>query len=115
MEVLATHIKSPSYLLGCARNRVDSEVMLGSLLERNWAVTDDADEADAVIINTCGFIDAAKEESVQTILEASELKPQPGYEACRSGMFDSALQEKLARAYKVDVLSVQMNFKDFDS
>jgi len=48
--------------------------MLGSLLADDWSVTDDAEEADTVIINTCGFIEAAKEESVQTILEAAEIK-----------------------------------------
>ncbi len=60
--------------LGCARNRVDSEVMLGSMLANQWQVSDNVEEVDAIIINTCGFIDSAKEESVQTILEAAELK-----------------------------------------
>lgn len=60
--------------LGCARNRVDSEVMLGTLLGEGWGFTDEADKADAIIINTCGFIQAAKEESVNTILEAAENK-----------------------------------------
>ncbi len=60
--------------LGCARNRADSEVMLGTLIDDNWKVTQDADDADAVIINTCGFIGPAKEESINTILEAAQLK-----------------------------------------
>ena len=60
--------------LGCARNRADSEVILGSLKQDQWSITDTADDADAVIINTCGFIDSAKEESVSTILEAASLK-----------------------------------------
>ncbi len=60
--------------LGCARNRVDSEVMLGSLMSQDWSVTDDPDQADAVVVNTCGFIESAKEESVQTILDIAELK-----------------------------------------
>ncbi|MCX6129606.1 MAG: 30S ribosomal protein S12 methylthiotransferase RimO [Proteobacteria bacterium] len=75
MEVIASPIRKVHLIsLGCARNRVDSEVMLGSLLANDWTVTDTADEADAVIINTCGFIEPAKEESVQTILEAAEIK-----------------------------------------
>lgn len=75
MEVITSQSRKVHLIsLGCARNRVDSEVMLGSMLADDWSVTDDADEADAVIINTCGFIEAAKEESVQTILEAAEIK-----------------------------------------
>ncbi len=75
MEVITSQSRKVHLIsLGCARNRVDSEVMLGSMLADDWSVTDDAEEADAVIINTCGFIEAAKEESVQTILEAAEIK-----------------------------------------
>lgn len=60
--------------LGCARNLVDSEVMVGSLLEKGWSHTADAEEADAIIVNTCGFIQSAKEESIDTILSFAELK-----------------------------------------
>lgn len=60
--------------LGCARNRVDSEVMLGAMLKKGWAITDMPEEADAVVVNTCGFIQSAKEESIDTILQAAELK-----------------------------------------
>ena len=55
--------------LGCARNRVDSEVMLGSLFEKGWKHTSVPKDADAIIVNTCGFIQSAKEESVDTILD----------------------------------------------
>ncbi len=60
--------------LGCAKNLVDSEVMLGSLQREGYALTPDAAEADVVIVNTCGFIDKAKEESIEAILEMTELK-----------------------------------------
>lgn len=50
--------------LGCAKNLVDSEVMLGSLLRDGMQVTRDAQEADVVIINTCGFIEGSKKESI---------------------------------------------------
>ncbi len=60
--------------LGCSRNRVDSEVMLGTMMGKGWAVTDDPKAADAIVINTCGFIASAKEESIDTILQATELK-----------------------------------------
>ena len=52
--------------LGCTKNLVDSEVMLGRLKE--YEITDDNTEADVIIVNTCGFIDAAKEESINTVL-----------------------------------------------
>lgn len=60
--------------LGCDKNLVDSEVMLGMLKERGWSFTDDETEAEAAVINTCCFIGDAKEESVNTILAFSELK-----------------------------------------
>jgi ribosomal protein S12 methylthiotransferase len=60
--------------LGCAKNLVDAEIMLGSLLKSGIAITNDAAQADAVIVNTCSFIDSAQEESVDTILESVELR-----------------------------------------
>lgn len=60
--------------LGCDKNLVDSEVMLGALAEKGYFFTDDEAEADAVVINTCCFINDAKEESINTILEMAELK-----------------------------------------
>lgn len=60
--------------LGCAKNLVDAEIMLGSLLKAGMEITNDASEADAIIINTCSFIDAAQEESVDTILESTEFR-----------------------------------------
>lgn len=58
--------------LGCAKNLVDSEIMLGSLAQEGIEITNDADLADVVIINTCSFINSAQEESVDTILEFAE-------------------------------------------
>jgi ribosomal protein S12 methylthiotransferase len=60
--------------LGCARNLVDSEVMLGLMKKDGYAITGDATQADVIVVNTCGFIDSAKKESVDTILEAAEHK-----------------------------------------
>lgn len=60
--------------LGCARNRVDSEVMLGTMMGKGWISTDEPEDADAIVVNTCGFIASAKEESIDTILQAAELK-----------------------------------------
>jgi len=60
--------------LGCEKNLVDSEIMAGIMDERGFALTDVREEADVIVVNTCGFIDAAKEESVNTILELADLK-----------------------------------------
>jgi ribosomal protein S12 methylthiotransferase len=60
--------------LGCPKNQVDSELMLGLLGEAGFPVVERADEAECVIVNTCAFIDRAREESVQTILELAKLK-----------------------------------------
>lgn len=62
--------------LGCSRNRVDSEVMVGTLLQDGWISVNDPAAADAVIVNTCGFIASAKEESVDTILAMAEFKKE---------------------------------------
>ena len=56
--------------LGCAKNLVDAEIMLGSVLQRGMEITSSADDADVLVINTCAFIDSAKEESIEAILEA---------------------------------------------
>ncbi len=60
--------------LGCAKNLVDSEVMIGALQREGLALTENAQEADVLIVNTCGFIEASKQESINTILKASALK-----------------------------------------
>ena len=60
--------------LGCAKNLVDSEVLLGGLKQTNMEITKSPEDAETIIVNTCGFLDIAREESVNTILEAAELK-----------------------------------------
>ena len=60
--------------LGCAKNLVDSEILLGGLNKTNMDLTDDPEKADSIVVNTCGFLDIAREESVDTILQAAEMK-----------------------------------------
>jgi ribosomal protein S12 methylthiotransferase len=60
--------------LGCARNLVDSEVLLGHVVEEGLQVVQDAEDADVVVVNTCGFIETAKQESIDTILSVARLK-----------------------------------------
>jgi ribosomal protein S12 methylthiotransferase len=62
--------------LGCPKNLIDSEVMMGQLKEAGYQITADASEADTVVVNTCGFIEAAKKESIDAILEAARLKSE---------------------------------------
>ena len=60
--------------LGCAKNLVDSEILLGGINQTNLDIVKNPKDADTIIVNTCGFLDIAREESVNTILEAAELK-----------------------------------------
>lgn len=74
--------------LGCAKNLVDAEIMLGGVLSQGMEITSDADEADVLIVNTCAFIDSAKEESINAILEAHRgrgLKKRKGQKLIVSG------------------------------
>jgi ribosomal protein S12 methylthiotransferase len=64
--------------LGCPKNLVDSEVMMGRLQASGYEITADAGEADTVVVNTCGFIESAKRESIEAILEAAKLKTEGG-------------------------------------
>ena len=60
--------------LGCSKNQVDSEVMAGALKRDGYQLTDDPAQAQVIIINTCGFIEAAQQESIEAILELAEYK-----------------------------------------
>ena len=67
--------------LGCTRNEVDSEELAGRLAAEGWLLVDDAADADVAVVNTCGFVEQAKKDSIDALLEASDLKdewPHPG-------------------------------------
>ena len=86
--------------LGCDKNLVDTEVMLGMLEEEGYSFTDDEVEAEAVVINTCCFINDAKEESINTILEMSELKKSGQIKAlivagCLAQRYQKEIQEEI--------------------
>src|SRR6202790_1329087 len=75
MIATAERLLSVSFVsLGCAKNLVDSEVMIPKVGAGGWALVPDAAESDAVVINTCAFIDPAKAESTETILEHAARK-----------------------------------------
>lgn len=67
-------VKIATVSLGCPKNTVDSEVMLGTLQESGYKIITDASKADVIIINTCGFIESAKKESIDTIIEFAKYK-----------------------------------------
>ncbi len=85
--------------LGCAKNLVDAEIMLGGVVAQGMEITADADEADVLIVNTCAFIDSAKEESVEAILEAHAgrgLRKRPGQRLIVAGCMAQRFSAELA-------------------
>src|SRR3954469_14366483 len=88
--------------LGCAKNLVDAEIMLGSVRQHGMQVTARAEDADVLVINTCAFIDSAKEESIDAILDAHQqrgLSKKPGQKlivsGCMSQRFSTELRAQL--------------------
>src|SRR4029079_14318579 len=83
--------------LGCPKNLVDSEVMLGTLARQGYAITAQKEDADVIVVNTCGFIDSAKKESIGTILEMAQLKAQGN---CKKLVVAGCLAER----YRSDIV-----------
>src|ERR1051326_1184397 len=84
--------------LGCAKNLVDAEIMLGSVLQRGMEITSDPQDADVLVINTCAFIDSAKEESIEAILEAHQergLSARPAQKLIVSGCMSQRFAREL--------------------
>ncbi len=67
--------------MGCSKNRVDTELMLGYLERAGYAITPDPKEAEVLIVNTCGFIEPAKQESIDAILDMARYKSEGRCEA----------------------------------
>jgi ribosomal protein S12 methylthiotransferase RimO len=89
--------------LGCARNEVDSEELAGRLAAEGWRLVDEPADADAVLVNTCGFVEAAKKDSVDTLLAAADLKGSGGPRAvvavgCLAERYGRQLAESLPEA-----------------
>src|SRR3984893_3036590 len=85
--------------LGCAKNLVDAEIMLGDIVARGMEIPRDAEEADVLIVNTCAFIDSAKEESIEAILDAHEkrgLRRRPRQKLIVSGCMSQRFSNELA-------------------
>ncbi|WP_175408187.1 30S ribosomal protein S12 methylthiotransferase RimO [Streptomyces sp. TRM64462] len=89
--------------LGCARNEVDSEELAGRLAADGWELVEDASDADVAVVNTCGFVEAAKKDSVDALLEANDLKDQGRTQAvvavgCMAERYGKELAEALPEA-----------------
>ena len=86
--------------LGCAKNLVDAEIMLGGVLKEGMQITADASEADVLIVNTCAFIDSAKEESIEAILDAHQqrgLRKKSGQKLIVSGCMAQRFSSELSK------------------
>ena len=86
--------------LGCAKNMVDSEILIGGLRQENYEIVPKYEEADILIVNTCGFLESAREESVDVILQAGELRKSKQVEklvvmGCFSERFPKELKKEL--------------------
>lgn len=86
--------------LGCAKNQVDAEVMAASLASDGWVLTEDASVADLILVNTCGFIESAREESINTFFELRELNPKAKVvvAGCLAQRYGQELSEQLPEA-----------------
>src|SRR3989449_6290955 len=93
--------------LGCPKNLGDSEVMLGTLGQRGYTITPDKHEADVIVVNTCGFIDSAKKESIDTILEMAELKTQGN---CKKLVVAGCLAERYRSEIQKEIPEIDFIF-----
>ncbi|HEX3561032.1 MAG TPA: 30S ribosomal protein S12 methylthiotransferase RimO [Pyrinomonadaceae bacterium] len=89
--------------LGCPKNLVDSEVMMGQLQQKGYEITSDASEAETLVVNTCGFIDAAKKESIDAILEAVRMKSEG---KCRRLVVAGCLVERYREELRAEIPEV---------
>lgn len=99
--------------LGCPKNLVDSEIMLGMLTNENYEITNNKDEADVLIVNTCGFIESAQQESINTILEMAEEKKRNCEVLIVTGCMAERYKEKiLEQIPEVDAVLGTGNYKE---
>jgi len=93
--------------LGCPKNLVDSEVMLGALSRQGYSITPHKEDADVIVVNTCGFIDSAKKESIDTILEMAELKTQGN---CKKLVVAGCLAERYRNEIQKEIPEIDFIF-----
>ncbi|GAA4619154.1 30S ribosomal protein S12 methylthiotransferase RimO [Saccharopolyspora hordei] len=95
------HRRVAMVTLGCARNEVDSEELAGTLHDRGWDLVDAEDAADVVVVNTCGFVESAKKDSVDTLLAASDTGAKVVAVGCMAERYGAELAEHLPEAAAV--------------
>jgi ribosomal protein S12 methylthiotransferase len=93
--------------LGCPKNLVDSEVMLGTLSRHGYSITAQKEDADIIVVNTCGFIDSAKKESIDTILEMADLKSQGN---CKKLVVAGCLAERYRSEIQKEIPEIDFIF-----
>ena len=86
--------------LGCEKNRIDTEHMLGLLVEAGYSVDSNEELADYVIVNTCSFIEAAREESVQTLVDLAEANKKVVITGCMAQHFQEQLLSQLIQSMR---------------
>src|SRR4030095_13280754 len=93
--------------LGCPKNLVDSEVMLGTLTRQGYSITAQKEDADVIVVNTCGFIDTVKNESSDAILEMAELKTQGN---CKKLVVAGCLAERYRSEIQKEIPEIDFVF-----
>src|SRR5690606_24826277 len=99
--------------LGCPKNQVDTELMLGQVQAAGHALVDAPEGADIIVVNTCAFIDAAKEESVDTILEMTQHKKQGATKLVVTGCLAQRYADDLAK--DIQEIDTILGSADFQS
>src|SRR5690606_38835982 len=97
-RVMSTRRKVSLITLGCARNEVDSEELAARMEDAGWDLTDGAEDADVVVVNTCGFIEAAKKDSIDTLLAAHDSGAKVVAAGCMAERYGRELAEALPEA-----------------
>lgn len=99
--------------LGCSKNLVDTEMMIGLFKKKNYRIVSDEKEADIIVINTCGFIESAKQEAIDTILEMAEYKKQK----CKYLIVTGCLVERYKKELEKEIPEVDLfiKFSEYDT
>ena len=98
--------------LGCSKNLIDTEIAIGLFKEHGHSIVNKEDEADVIVINTCGFIESAKEEAINTILEMAEYKKKNCKKIIVMGCLVERYKEELQKA--IPEVDLFIRIKEYD-
>ena len=99
--------------LGCSKNLVDTEMMIGLFKKNNYEIVNDPSQAEIIVINTCGFIEPAKEEAINTILEMAKYKEENCKYLIVTGCLVERYKEDLIKA--IPEVDLFIKFSEYDS